>query len=58
MKIPSSSLQCCLNNYLPGVQCLLEHGANINIQDNDLWTPLHVATACGHMEIIQLLLEV
>lgn len=52
------SLQCCLENFLVGVKCLLEHGANINIQDNDLWTPLHVAAACGHKEIVHQLLEV
>ena len=37
---------------------LLECGADVNIQDNDLWTPLHVAAACGSKEIVKLLLEV
>lgn len=43
---------------MPGVQLLLEHGADVNIQDNDLWTPLHVAAACGHKNIAEILLEV
>ena len=37
---------------------LLEFGADVNIQDNDLWTPLHVAAACGSKEIVEILLSV
>ena len=40
------------------MQLLLELGANVNIQDYDLWTPLHIAAACGHMTIAETLLEV
>ena len=50
--------QCCLNDDIMGVKQLLEFGAKVNIQDNDLWTPLHVAAACGSAEIVELLLKV
>lgn len=40
------------------MEVLLEHGADVNIQDYDLWTPLHVAAACGHTGIAETLLEV
>ena len=51
-------LQCCVNEDVGGVRQLLEFGADVNIQDNDLWTPLHVAAACGSRKIVELLLEV
>ncbi len=47
-----------MNENIKGVKQLLELGANVNIQDNDLWTPLHVAAACGSKEIVELLLRV
>ena len=47
-----------MNEDLKGVKKLLELGANVNVQDNDLWTPLHVATACGSKEIVEVLLSV
>ncbi|KAK9758417.1 hypothetical protein K7432_017825 [Basidiobolus ranarum] len=37
---------------------LISAGADVNIQDAEGWTPLHCATAEGHMEIIQFLLDV
>ncbi len=37
---------------------MLELRANPNVHDNDLWTPLHVAAACGSKEIVKLLLSV
>ena len=52
------SVQCSLSSDLPTAQLLLEHGADVNIQDYDLWTPLHVAAACGHTSIAETLLEV
>ncbi len=51
-------LQCCVNEDVEVARLLLEHGANVNVQDNDLWTPLHVAAACGTIEIVELLLQV
>jgi cytohesin len=35
----------------------LDAGADVNAQDNDIrWTPLHVAAAFGHKEIVELLI--
>ncbi|KIK95716.1 hypothetical protein PAXRUDRAFT_776560, partial [Paxillus rubicundulus Ve08.2h10] len=32
-------------------------GADVNVQDNESWTPLHFACAWGHNNIIELLLQ-
>ena len=37
---------------------LLEFGANLNLLDHDRWTPLHMAAACGNIEMTEFLLEV
>ena len=37
---------------------ILGHGARVNIHDKDFWTPLHVATACGSRDIVELLVNV
>lgn len=50
-------MQCCLDNNIPGIELLLECNANINIQDDDFWTPLHVAAACGYRDMVLYLLE-
>ena len=39
------------------VTYLIEHKANVNACDNELWTPLHAAAACGHVSIIQYLIK-
>jgi ankyrin repeat protein len=36
---------------------LLERGAGIEAQVNDGGTPLHIAAAQGHSEVVELLLE-
>jgi hypothetical protein len=36
---------------------LQEHGADINVQEEDGWTPLHVASRVGALEVMRLLLE-
>ena len=38
-------------------QLLLERGADVNIRRNDDWTPLHVASFHGNVEIVHLLLD-
>jgi ankyrin repeat protein len=35
---------------------LVEHGADINAQDKDKTTPLHLALYCGNLEIVRVLL--
>jgi hypothetical protein len=39
------------------LRLLLEHGAVINVQDQDGWTPLQVASDFGALEVVRLLLE-
>ena len=39
-------------------ELLIQRGADVNIQDDDWWTPLHAASACEMVEIVQLLLSV
>ncbi|KAL7058515.1 hypothetical protein AAHC03_016679 [Spirometra sp. Aus1] len=36
---------------------LLDHGANVNATDKELWTPLHAAATCGHKELCDLLIK-
>lgn len=49
--------QAVLDGNIMAVKLLIEHGANVNKQDDDYWTPLHAACAEGHSEIVQLLLD-
>ncbi|XP_015261126.1 PREDICTED: unconventional myosin-XVI-like, partial [Gekko japonicus] len=37
-------------------EILIERGVNVNHQDEDFWTPLHVACACDNPDIVLLLL--
>ncbi len=36
---------------------LLDHGANVNVQDENLWTPLHHASVKGNLKVVELLVE-
>ena len=45
----------CREGYLPIVEYLIEHDAEIDPLDDDRWTPLHYACARGHLKIIELL---
>ena len=40
-----------LENDLDIVQLLIEHKVNVNLVDEDSWTPLHAACACGYYEV-------
>jgi ankyrin repeat protein len=42
---------------IDAVQFLLEHGADVNAQRNDLWTPLHLATYNGNLAVARILLD-
>ena len=44
-------LQACIDGNLDVVQYLVEHGIDIDQEDNEGWTPLHAAASCGYMEI-------
>lgn len=39
------------------VDVLVQHGADLNIKDADLWTPLHAAVACGNYELVKYLVD-
>uniref|UniRef100_A0A8C1QPD6 Protein phosphatase 1, regulatory subunit 16B n=1 Tax=Cyprinus carpio TaxID=7962 RepID=A0A8C1QPD6_CYPCA len=49
--------QCCIDNYEDMVRILLAHGATVNAQDNELWTPLHAAATCGHTGLVKILIQ-
>ena len=36
---------------------LVDGGADVNIRDDDGVAPLAVATACGHMDVLKVLLD-
>jgi ankyrin repeat protein len=42
---------------LDAVRFLLDHGANVNSQRDDLWTPLHLAVNIGELSVARMLLE-
>lgn len=39
------------------VETLIRHGADLDIKDADLWTPLHAAVACGNLDLVKYLVE-
>ncbi|KAM9304465.1 protein phosphatase 1 regulatory subunit 16A [Morus bassanus] len=49
--------QCCIDDYGDVVTALLEAGADVNARDSELWTPLHAAATCGHLRLVQLLIQ-
>ncbi|KAM6209082.1 LOW QUALITY PROTEIN: protein phosphatase 1 regulatory subunit 16A [Sarcoramphus papa] len=49
--------QCCIDDYGDVVTVLLEAGADVNAHDSELWTPLHAAATCGHLRLVQLLVQ-
>ena len=36
---------------------LLDHGANVDAEDSERWTPLHAAATCGHLHLVTQLVE-
>ncbi|KAK3093691.1 hypothetical protein FSP39_018947 [Pinctada imbricata] len=49
--------QAVLDGNITAVRLLIQHGAEVNRQDEDSWTPLHAACAEGHADIARLLLK-
>jgi ankyrin repeat protein len=39
------------------LQLLIKYGADVNVCDNDYWTPLHAAATCANLEICKILIE-
>lgn len=44
-------LQSCIDNREDMLKVLLDNGADVNIQDREMWTPLHAASTCGHRDL-------
>lgn len=54
----ASALQCARHDNVFAAELLIERGLNVNHQDEDLWTALHVACVCDHADVVLLLLLV
>lgn len=50
-------LQCAIDNNEQILQLLLRHGADVNAQDTEQWTPLHAAACCAYIDIVRLLID-
>lgn len=57
-KIYCHILQCARHDSVFAAELLIELGLNVNLQDEDLWTALHVACVCDHADVVLLLLLV
>ena len=49
--------QSCIDNNEAMMRVLVEKGANVNVTDRELWTPLHAASTCGHRHLAKFLIE-
>ncbi|XP_057707425.1 unconventional myosin-XVI isoform X2 [Corythoichthys intestinalis] len=47
---------CARHDNVLAAEVLMERGLNVNLQDEDLWTALHVACVCDHADTVLLLL--
>lgn len=39
------------------MRLLLDHGANVNAEDSEKWTPLHAAATCGNLNLVRILIQ-
>ncbi|KAL0963404.1 hypothetical protein UPYG_G00305910 [Umbra pygmaea] len=47
---------CARHDNVFAAEVLIERGLNVNLQDEDLWTAVHVACVCDHADMVLLLL--
>ena len=52
-----SPLQCCIDDSAEMMALLLDHGADVDAEDSERWTPLHAAATCGHLHLVTQLVE-
>ena len=45
------SFQACIDDNLDMVEFLVEENADVDVCDNEGWTPLHATASCGFTEI-------
>ena len=50
-------IKCCIDDSADLLRLLIKNGADVNVCDNDLWTPLHAAATCANLEICKILIE-
>lgn len=51
-------LQCARHDNALAAELLIARGLSVDQQDDDLWTPLHMACACRSSDTVLLLLTV
>lgn len=44
-------MQACIDDNISMVEFLVNNGAQINVADNEGWTPLHATASCGYIDI-------
>lgn len=49
--------QCCIDDSADLLKLLIKYEADVNVCDNDLWTPLHAAATCANLEICKILID-
>uniref|UniRef100_A0A8B9G5L5 Protein phosphatase 1 regulatory subunit 16A n=1 Tax=Amazona collaria TaxID=241587 RepID=A0A8B9G5L5_9PSIT len=49
--------QSCIDDCGAVVSALVDAGADVNAADSERWTPLHAAATCGHLGLVQLLIQ-
>lgn len=49
--------KACIDECDDIAELLVEHGANIDAEDRELWTPLHASAACGNVSMVEYLVD-
>lgn len=49
--------QCCIDDSEEMMKLLIDFGANVNAKDSERWTPLHAASTCGLIHLVEYLIS-